>query len=151
MGMMALSTIPPEASHYQHSPALRLAGLRRSEPPCSRYSEGMVRVEPQRFDRGLVNDRNRRVSPLTLRSAEGLLTEPIAGARPRPQERVLMPLFLTLPERRTNPPDLSGKRPSRRCEIKTSGFSGRYGRNRRAVTSSHHAARRGVPNRPSLH
>ena len=34
----------------------------------------------------------RRVSPVAPRPREGPLTEPIAGAQPRPQERVLMPL-----------------------------------------------------------
>src|SRR5215472_7664231 len=33
----------------------------------------------------------RRVSPVALRPHEGPLTEPIADAQPRPQERVLMP------------------------------------------------------------
>jgi len=35
--------------------------------------------------------RFRRVSPVARRPREGPLTEPIAGAQPRPQERVLMP------------------------------------------------------------
>jgi hypothetical protein len=35
---------------------------------------------------------NRRVSHVAPRRREGPLTEPIAGAQPRPQERVLMPL-----------------------------------------------------------
>jgi len=35
--------------------------------------------------------RNRRVSPVAVRPGEGPLTEPTAGAQPRPQERVLMP------------------------------------------------------------
>jgi hypothetical protein len=36
-------------------------------------------------------DRNRRVSPVVPRPREGPLTEPTAGAQPRPKERVLMP------------------------------------------------------------
>ena len=35
---------------------------------------------------------NRRVSHVAPRRREGPLTEPIAGAQPRPQERVLTPL-----------------------------------------------------------
>src|SRR6516162_8736265 len=47
----------------------------------------------------------RRVSPVARRPREGPLTEPIAGAQPRPQERVLMP------QRR--PPQVTGPRRSR--------------------------------------
>src|SRR6516225_9618137 len=39
----------------------------------------------------------RRVSPVAPRPREGPLTEPIAGAQPRQQERVLMPPFRSLP------------------------------------------------------
>ena len=35
----------------------------------------------------------RRVSPVAPLPREGPLTEPTAGSQPRPQERVLMPLF----------------------------------------------------------
>ena len=37
------------------------------------------------------NDQFRRVSPIAPRSRKGPLTEPIADAQPRSQERVLMP------------------------------------------------------------
>ena len=39
----------------------------------------------------MLNDRCRRVPPIARRPREGPLNEPIAGAQPRPQERVLMP------------------------------------------------------------
>src|SRR5262249_52897567 len=38
------------------------------------------------------NGSYRRVSPIAPRPCEGPLTGPTAGAQPRPQERVLMPL-----------------------------------------------------------
>src|SRR5215469_11568574 len=40
---------------------------------------------------GSADGRSRRVSPIAPRHREGPLTEPKAGAQPRPQERVLMP------------------------------------------------------------
>ena len=39
----------------------------------------------------MLNDRCRRVPPIARRPREGPLNEPIAGAQPRPQGRVLMP------------------------------------------------------------
>ena len=72
------------------SPACTWPAYRRSEPPWSREPEAVTRPN-RRLDRRLPNGRNRRVSPVAPRPREGPLTEPIAGAQPRPQERVLMP------------------------------------------------------------
>jgi hypothetical protein len=45
----------------------------------------------QHFDRDGFNGRVRRVSPVAARSGDGLLSEPIAGARPGHRELVFMP------------------------------------------------------------
>jgi hypothetical protein len=72
------------------------------------------RIRHVRRDCGGLYERFRRSLLVAERSDEGLLTEPIAGAQPRPQEPVFMPLSrlssaLRLPNRLSN---FRGLRPS---------------------------------------
>jgi hypothetical protein len=56
-------------------------------------------------------DRFRRVSPIALNSGEGLLTEPTSAVRPRPRERVLMPIGVIERQALGAPPSITRKAP----------------------------------------
>jgi len=75
----------PNSLSYRAHP--RLYHLRR----CARRSKLRYRCPTCKRHPTSTSVRNRRVSPVAPRPREGPLTEPIAGAQPRPQERVLMP------------------------------------------------------------
>jgi len=68
-------------------------------PPLSDLSL-LTWVELGRSRPAWSGDRFRRVSPAAWRPREGPLTEPIAAAQPRPQQRVLMPLTGPCPRER---------------------------------------------------
>jgi hypothetical protein len=63
-----------------------------------RRGECRQRVRLRWFGRHLLNGRNRRISPIAVRSGEGPLTEPTAAAHVREREPLFMPPFRPLPQ-----------------------------------------------------
>ena len=68
------------------APIGRLLGAVCFEPDASR-----ARLRFKAVMRSMTGGRSRRVSPVPPRPREGPLTEPITGAQPRSQERVVVP------------------------------------------------------------
>jgi hypothetical protein len=63
-----------------------------------RRGEGRQRVRLRWFGRHLLNGRNRRISPIAVRSGEGLLSDPIAGAQRGRRELLFMPQSRRVPK-----------------------------------------------------